>query len=81
MPQEPEQETPPEEVPVTQEEIIEELHEEGKLPEVLFERPALEPETETPKVPGKPVALFNFEEYDTPLGVEVMINHVGDCFD
>ena len=25
--------------------------------------------------------FFIFEEYDTPLGVEIMINHVGDCFD
>ena len=25
--------------------------------------------------------LYFFEEYDTPLGVEVIINHVGDCFD
>ena len=31
------------------------------------------------KVPGKPTVVF--EDYDTPLGVEVIINHVGDCFD
>ena len=32
-----------------------------------------------PKTPGETVEVF--EEYETPLGVEVMINHVGDCFD
>ena len=32
-----------------------------------------------PRVPGTPVYIF--EDYNTPLGVEVMINHVGDCFD
>jgi len=25
--------------------------------------------------------FFVFDEYETPLGVEIMINHVGDCFD
>lgn len=33
----------------------------------------------TPKVPGNDLTLI--DEYDTPLGVEVIINHVGDCFD
>lgn len=32
-----------------------------------------------PKVPGE--TFYVFEDYDTPLGVEVIINHVGDCFD
>lgn len=32
-----------------------------------------------PKTPGQTVYVF--EDYDTPLGVEVVINHVGDCFD
>ncbi len=31
------------------------------------------------KRPGN--MFYVFEEYETPLGVEVMINHVGDCFD
>ena len=25
--------------------------------------------------------FYVFEDYETPLGVEIMINHVGDCFD
>ena len=42
------------------------------------------PETPTtggkkPKTTGE--TWYVFEEYDTPLGVEVVINHVGDCFD
>ena len=32
-----------------------------------------------PKTPGTPEEII--EEYETPLGVEVIINHVGDCFD
>ena len=32
-----------------------------------------------PKTPGGEIAVF--EEYDTALGIEVYINHVGDCFD
>lgn len=32
-----------------------------------------------PKVPG--AIWFIFEEYDTALGGEILINHVGDCFD
>ena len=45
----------------------------------LWQRPELADEVEKPKVPGD--TYFVFEEYETPLGVEVMINHVGDCFD
>ena len=32
-----------------------------------------------PQTPG--VTLQVFEEYDTALGVNIIINHVGDCFD
>ncbi|MBR6442555.1 MAG: Cna B-type domain-containing protein, partial [Clostridia bacterium] len=32
-----------------------------------------------PKTPGTPVEYI--DEYETPLGVEIVINHVGDCFD
>ena len=35
--------------------------------------------TKTPKTAGNPKE--ELEDYETPLGVEVMINHVGDCFD
>ena len=41
-------------------------------------RPDTPTEGRTPKLPGETIV---FEEYDTPLGIEVMINHVGDCFD
>jgi hypothetical protein len=33
----------------------------------------------TPKTPGAPVETI--DDYETPLGIEIMINHVGDCFD
>ena len=26
-------------------------------------------------------AVYVFDDYETPLGVEIVINHVGDCFD
>ena len=32
-----------------------------------------------PKLPGRTVV--SIDEYETPLGVNVIINHVGDCFD
>jgi hypothetical protein len=47
--------------------------------------------TNTPYKRGKPAhggegkkggtKLFPFDDYETPLGVDVIINHVGDCFD
>ena len=33
-----------------------------------------------PKVPQKPM-MRNFDEYETALGGQTTINHVGDCFD
>ena len=45
----------------------------------LWKQPEVPEGQKPPKTPGVPVYVF--EEYDTPLGVEVMINHVGDCFD
>ena len=41
--------------------------------------PELPPEYKKGKVPGGEFAVFG--EYDTALGLEVIINHVGDCFD
>ena len=45
----------------------------------LYERPTPPPGTKGPKTPGTPYLII--EEYGTPLGVEIIINHVGDCFD
>ena len=42
-------------------------------------RPEPPPGRRLPPVPGTP--LEEFDDMETPLGVEVMINHVGDCFD
>ena len=42
----------------------------------LVKVPADQPQ---PKVPG--AIWYVFEEYDTALGGDVLINHVGDCFD
>ena len=37
---------------------------------------------ELPKKPTVPDGTWErFEEYATPLGVQTIINHVGDCFD
>ena len=44
----------------------------------LWERPETPDKGKKPKTPGE---VVTFEEYDTPLGVEIIINHVGDCFD
>jgi hypothetical protein len=45
----------------------------------LSERPTPPPDKPVPPTPGKPTVII--DEYDTPLGIEIMINHVGDCFD
>jgi hypothetical protein len=42
----------------------------------LVKVPADQPQ---PKVPG--AIWYVFEEYDTALGGDILINHVGDCFD
>jgi hypothetical protein len=45
----------------------------------MYEKALVPDDQKPPKGPGNTVYVF--EEYDTPLGVEVVINHVGDCFD
>ncbi|MBR3556188.1 MAG: Cna B-type domain-containing protein, partial [Oscillospiraceae bacterium] len=45
----------------------------------LWKRPDKPTEGKKPKNAGD--TWYIFEEYDTPLGVDVVINHVGDCFD
>ena len=44
----------------------------------IYERPDTPQGGRKPKGPGDTTEI---EEYRTPLGVEIMINHVGDCFD
>ena len=43
-----------------------------------WNRPDKPTEGKTPRLPGEDIII---EEYETPLGVDVIINHVGDCFD
>lgn len=43
------------------------------------EIPKIPPDQPQPKTPGGGWVIF--EEYDTALGGELLINHVGDCFD
>ena len=45
----------------------------------MYEKALVPDDQKPPKGPG--TTVYVFEEYDTPLGVEVVINHVGDCFD
>ena len=45
----------------------------------VWSRPDKPSRGKKPKTPGQ--AMYVFEDYDTPLGVEIVINHVGDCFD
>ena len=40
-----------------------------------------EPQESTEKENDPKTSYTILEDYETPLGVEVMINHVGDCFD
>ena len=53
--------------------------------EMIFTNRIWEPD-ETPPTTGKTPPrstgpYYPFDDYDTPLGVEIVINHVGDCFD
>ena len=45
----------------------------------VWSRPDKPSQGKKPKTAGQ--AMYIFEDYDTPLGVEIVINHVGDCFD
>ena len=45
----------------------------------LWTRPNTPTKGRAPKTPGD--TWYVFDDYDTPLGVEIIINHVGDCFD
>ncbi len=45
----------------------------------IWTRPDKPKKGKTPKHPEKPTEKLT--DYDTPLGVNEMINHVGDCFD
>ena len=47
----------------------------NRAPEI----PRIPEDLPQPKLPGE--TWFVFEEYDTALGGEILINHVGDCFD
>ena len=46
-----------------------------KMDDIIVEVPPNLPQ------PKQPSPWITFEEYDTALGGDVMINHVGDCFD
>ena len=45
----------------------------------LWERPAQATEGAEAKTAGR--VLYDFREYETPLGVDVQYSQVGDCFD
>ena len=45
----------------------------------LWSRPDTPSQGRKPRTAGD--TYYVFGEYDTPLGVEIVINHVGDCFD
>ena len=45
----------------------------------VWERPENPTAGRRPRTRGN--TWYVFEDYDTPLGVNVVINHVGDCFD
>ena len=45
----------------------------------LWQRPEEPTGGKVPPTRGNP--LYVFDDYETPLGVDVVINHVGDCFE
>ena len=59
-----------------------ELKKEEKDGRTVFTNGIPTRETDKPgKTPKGPGDTTRIEDYKTPLGVEIMINHVGDCFD
>ena len=42
-------------------------------------RPTTDPGTPTPPRPGTPTVVI--DDYETPLGIDVSINHTGESFD
>jgi hypothetical protein len=47
----------------------------------LIDIPKVPENVAQPRVPTRTMHTVEFEEYTVALGVNVMINHVGDCFD
>lgn len=47
----------------------------------IYESPRIPEGQPQPRMPGRPVAVIYIDEYETALGLQVLINHVGDCFD
>ena len=45
----------------------------------VIEVPEVPQDQPKPRTFGNPIYIF--EEYETALGIPVLINHVGDCFD
>ena len=52
---------------------------ETEFTNALWERPKLPEGEKAPKVPGQ--GLTEIDDYDTPLALELLINHVGDCYE
>lgn len=48
----------------------------------LWSRPVPPPiDGVTPKTPGRPIDNIYIDDYETPLGIGRIINHVGDCYE
>ena len=60
---------------------LQEAKEQGST--ITFINTLINPPKDNPPGNNKPPreVVTKLEEYDTPLGVDVIINHVGDCFD
>lgn len=48
---------------------------------IVVELPEVPPDEPQPKIPHNIWKLLHIEDYETALGGELLINHVGDCFD
>ena len=46
-----------------------------------YSPPVVPEEQKQPRIPRNRMTTLNIDEYDTALGLEGIINHVGDCFD
>lgn len=49
--------------------------------DIVVNIPEVPPDEPQPEIPRKVWHLLHIEDYETALGGELLINHVGDCFD
>ena len=48
---------------------------------IIYREPVIPPNQPKPDRPTNSTKIIEFDEYNTALGLPILLNHVGDCFD